>query len=422
MSTGLLIAFALVISLLFGLPLFVIMGVLSAICYVNVSGETLSVIVGDIFYAADKEILLAIPLFILAGQIMTKGSISQRLINFAKSLTAGIPGGLGLSAVLSCAVFAAISGSSPVTLIAIGSLMYPALVEAGYSKKLASGVLSTGGTLGIIIPPSIPMIIFAIMAGVSVVDLFKAGIGPGILLVVLLCGYMLYARPRSLSTSFSFSDFLLSLRKGIFSILMPLIILGGIYSGFFTATESAAVAVVYAIIVEFFIHREITFKKFILVFGETAEMLGMLFLILILAVSLNKFMTFEQLPQQMVEWMAGMISSKVGFLIAVNVLLLIVGCFMDIMSAILVLAPILTPMAIHYGINPIHFGIIMIVNLEIGYLTPPIGINLFVASGVFKQPLIDIIKAVLPFLLVMILGLAVISIFPEISLYFVSKG
>jgi C4-dicarboxylate transporter DctM subunit len=419
MSTGILILIAIILSLLFGLPLFVIMGALAAICYLNVSGETLSVVVGDIFYAADKEILLAIPLFILAGQIMTKGSISNRLINVAKALTAGIPGGIGIAAILSCAVFAAISGSSPVTLIAIGTLMYPALIQAGYPKKLAAGVLSTGGTLGIIIPPSIPMIIFAIMAGVSVVDLFKAGIGPGIVLVILLCGYMFYARPKNHTTHFSYEEFLASLKKGFLSILMPLIILGGIYSGFFTATESAAVAVVYAVIVEFFIHRELTFDKFINVFAETAEMLGMLFLILILAVSLNKFMTFEELPQQMVDWMAGMISSKLGFLIAVNILLLIVGCFMDVMSAILVLAPILTPMAIHYGIDPIHFGIIMIVNLEIGYLTPPIGINLFVASGIFKEPLIEVIKAVVPFLFVMIFGLALISAFPGISLYFV---
>jgi C4-dicarboxylate transporter DctM subunit len=419
MSTGLLIVLALVLSLVFGLPLYVIMGAIAGICYLNVSQETLAVVVGDIFYAADKEILLAIPLFILAGQIMTKGSISVRLINFAKALTAGIPGGLGIAAILSCGVFAAISGSSPVTLIAIGTLMYPALVEAGYSKKLSAGALSTGGTLGIIIPPSIPMIIFAIMAGVSVVDLFKAGIGPGILLVVLLCGYMFAARPKVDLIKFSLQELLIAFKKGVFSLLMPIIILGGIYSGFFTATESAAVAVVYAILVEFLIHRELSVKSFMSVFGETAEMLGMLFLILILAVSLNKFMTFEQLPQEMVDWMAGLISSKLGFLLAVNVLLLIVGCFMDVMSAILVLAPILTPMAIHYGIDPIHFGIIMIVNLEIGYLTPPIGINLFVATGIFKQPLLDIVRAVLPFLGVMILGLALISAFPEISLFFV---
>lgn len=419
MSTGILVVLALIISIAFGLPLFVIMGALATICYINVSGEDMMVIVGDIFYAADKEILLAIPLFVLAGQIMTKGSISQRLINVAKSATSGIPGGMGVASILSCSVFAAISGSSPVTLIAIGSLMFPAMLQAGYSRKLSIGALSTGGTLGIIIPPSIPMIIFAIMAGVSVVDLFKAGIGPGIVLVIVLCGYMLYAKPKEHTTTFSMSDFLLHLKKGIFSLAMPLIILGGIYSGFFTATESAAIAVVYAVIVEVFVHREVQVKKLLSVFSETAEMLGMLFLILIFAVSLNKFMTFEEMPQMMVDWMSAQISTKLGFLIAVNILLLIVGCFMDIMSAILVLAPILTPMAVHYGIDPIHFGIIMIVNLEIGYLTPPIGINLFVASGIFKEPLTEVIKAVLPFLLVMLLGLAIITAFPQISLFFV---
>jgi C4-dicarboxylate transporter DctM subunit len=419
MTTGLLIIGSIIISLLFGLPLFVIMGALATICYVTVSGENMMVVIGDIFYAADKEILLAIPLFVLAGQVMTKGSISQRLISVAKSATAGIPGGMGVASILSCAIFAAISGSSPVTLIAIGSLMYPALLQAGYSKKLSMGVLSTGGTLGIIIPPSIPMIIFAIMAGVSVVDLFKAGIGPGIVLVLALAGYMIYASPKFNNLSFSPKTLLVDLKKGILSLLMPLIILGGIYTGFFTATESAAVAVVYAFIVELFIHREVNWKKLLPVFAETAEMLGMLFLILILAVSLNKFMTLEELPQQMVDWMSAQISSKLGFLVAVNILLLIVGCFMDVMSAILVLAPILTPMAIHYGIDPIHFGIIMIVNLEIGYLTPPIGINLFVASGIFKEPLTDVIKSVLPFLVVMILGLTIITAFPQISLFLV---
>ena len=266
MSTALLISLALVLSLLFGIPLFVIMGSLAAISYVTVSDENMMVVIGDIFYAADKEILLAIPLFVLAGQIMTKGSISQRLINVAKAATAGIPGGMGIASILSCAVFAAISGSSPVTLIAIGSLMYPALIQAGYSKKHSMGALSSGGTLGIIIPPSIPMIIFAIMAGVSVVDLFKAGIGPGIVLVILLCGYMLYASPKKSENRFSIKDFLFHLKKGILSLLMPLIILGGIYSCFFTATESAAVAVVYAVIVELFYIEKWDPKDFYLFF------------------------------------------------------------------------------------------------------------------------------------------------------------
>lgn len=403
--------------ILLGQPLFVMMGSIAALSYHFVSEEGISIVIGDIFYAADKEILLAIPLFVLAGQIMTQGSIAQRLINVAKAVTAPIPGGLAVASVLSCAVFAAISGSSPVTLIAVGSILYPALLNAGYDKKLSMGMLSVGGTLGIIVPPSIPMIIFAIMASVSVVDLFKAGIGPSIILITLLMIYATIRAPKGTKGKWSTSEFLSSLKEGIFSLLMPAVILGGIYSGLFTATESAAIAVVYALFVEFVIHRQMKFSQIPKLLEETSALLGTLFLILILAVSFNKFMTYEEIPQNLVVLMSSMIDSKIAFLIGVNILLLIVGCIMDIMSAILVLAPILTPMAIHYGINPIHFGIIMIVNLEIGYITPPIGINLFVASGIFKENLSDVIKSIVPLLFVLLIGLILITFIPQISLF-----
>jgi C4-dicarboxylate transporter DctM subunit len=414
-----LIALLLVVGLiLLGQPLFVIIGGLAASCYYYISEEPISIVIGDIFYAADKEILLAVPLFVLAGQIMTKGSIASRLIRLAKAVTAPVPSGLVIASVISCAIFAAISGSSPVTLIAVGSILYPALIEAGYDKKFSMGMLSVGGTLGIIVPPSIPMIIFAIMASVSVVDLFKAGIGPSLLLIGLLIIYaIIRGKGKETRQKIDSNELKSSLKAGILSLLMPGVILGGIYSGFFTATESAAVAVLYALIVEFLIHREIPFKQMGTILSETANLLGILFLILILAVSFNKFMTYEDIPQGLVETMSGLINSKIGFILAVNVLLLIVGCIMDIMSAILVLAPILTPMAIHYGIDPIHFGIIMIVNLEIGYITPPIGINLFVASGIFKRPLGEVIASVVPLIGLLLIGLLIISFVPSISLF-----
>lgn len=418
--TWLLMLLLLVVLILLGQPLFVIIGSLTAACYYFISEEPVSIVIGDIFYAANKEILLAIPLFVLAGQIMTKGSISKRLIKIMTTATAAIPSGLAMASVLSCAIFAAISGSSPVTLIAIGSILYPALLEAGYDKKLSIGMLSVGGTLGIIVPPSIPMIIFAIMASVSVVDLFKAGIGPSILLIGLLSLYAFIRAPKGTRGKFEPKEFLIALKSGIFSLLMPVVILGGIYSGFFTATESAAIAVLYAVIVELLIHREMDIKNFPSVFVETAELLGTLFLILILAVSLNKFMTYEDIPQTLVDTMSNLISSKITFLLVINLLLPIVGCIMDIMSAILVLAPILTPMAIHYGIDPIHFGIIMIVNLEIGYITPPIGINLFVASGIFKENLSTVIKSIIPLIFVLLVGLMIISFVPNISLFTVN--
>ncbi|MCC5813836.1 MAG: TRAP transporter large permease [Leptospira sp.] len=411
----------LVLLVLLGQPLFVIMGSVTAYCFMFLGEGTFSGMIEDMYYAADKEILLAIPLFILAGNIMTYGSIAQRLINMGKAYTAAIPSGLAISGVFACAIFAAISGSSPVTLIAIGGIMYPALRKANYPKSFSMGLLASGGTLGIIIPPSIPMIIYAIMVGVSVTDLFKAGIGPGILLVTLLIIYSMYKGWNMPREKFSVKEVLVSTRKGILALLMPIIILGGIYSGFFTATESAAVAVVYALLVELAIHRELKFGKLPTIFVESAEMLGSLLLILLLAVSLNKFLTIEQVPQNMVEWMTGFISSPITFIIGVNILLLIVGFFMDIMSAILVLAPLLAPMAASYGINPIHFGIIMIVNLEIGYITPPVGINLFVAQGIFKESLADVIKSVIPIIGIFLVALMLISFIPQIALFPLSE-
>ena len=410
---------ALILGLvLIGQPLFVIVGSISAFCFHFIADEEIKNIVSDIFYAGDKEILLAIPLFVLAGNLMTQGSISKRLIRLAAALTAPVPSGMAIASVLSCAIFAAISGSSPVTLIAVGTILYPALIEKGYSKNLSIGMLSAGGTLGIIIPPSIPMIIFAIMAGVSVTKLFMAGIGPGILLSSLLIGYAVVAGPGlSQRGKWDSAEVFTALKSGILSLMMPVVILGGIYSGFFTATESAGIAVVYAFIVEAFIHRELKLKMLPKIFSDTSEMLGTIFIILVLAVSLNKFMTYEQIPQMLVDSMSNFVSGKISFLIGVNIMLLVVGCIMDIMSAILILAPILTPMAQVFGIDPVHFGILMIVNLEIGYLTPPVGINLFVASGIFNENLGNVIKAILPLIGVLLIGLLMITFIPEISLF-----
>jgi len=419
LSLGL--AITILAMVLLGLPLFVIIGAVAAFCYHFIAASELQGIIEDIFFAADKELLLSIPLFILAGNLMTQGGIAKRLIRIAAAITAPIPGGLAVAAVLACGIFAAISGSSPVTLIAIGSIMYPALTKAGYDKDFSLGLLSAGGTLGIIIPPSIPMIIFAIMAGVSVVDLFMAGVGPGLLLMFLLVGLAIFRSKGKKRGKWSTKELIAALKDGVLSLLMPGVILGGIYTGFFTATESAAIAVGYALLVEFLFHKEIKLRQVPGILSTSAEMLGTLFLILILAVSLNKFMTFQEIPQDLVNTLSRAISSKLGFMIGVNLLLLLVGCLMDIMSAILILAPLLTPLAIHFGLDPIHFGIIMIVNLEIGYLTPPVGVNLFVASSIFKEPLGRVIRAAIPSVLVLLVGLVIISAFPKLSLFLLQR-
>jgi C4-dicarboxylate transporter DctM subunit len=327
-----------------------------------------------------------------------------------------IPGGLALSALLACAVFAAMSGSSTVTLMAVGSVLYPALLEAGYDKKLAMGLLCAAGTLGIIIPPSIPLILYGVMARVSIVDLFIAGIGPALLLSTLMGMYVLFVC-RHMPTS-GFTDRLLpALKRSVWALLAPGLILGGIYSGYFTATEAAVVAVFYTLIIQVFFYREMKFTDVIVAIEDTSTLIGSLFPVLMLATCLNMFLTFQELPIQLLGWLSGMIESQLVFLLLTNLLLLLVGSIVDIGSAILILAPLLKPLANTVGIDAVHLGVMMIVNLEIGYLTPPLGLNLIIAMGVFKEGFWDICKAVVPFVLLMLVGLFIVASLPQITLF-----
>ena len=447
LGQGWLILLSAILLVFLGSPLFVAVGVGTVACWVLMRGASAETVVSDMFEATKKQELLAIPFFVLAGNLMTRGSIAGRLIDFARALLGGIPGGLGAGAVAACAFFAAISGSSPVTVIAIGTLMFPMLLREGYGEDYSIGVLTTAGGLGIIIPPSIPMIVYAIMVSgqqdVGVIDpavLFKAGIGPGLFIASVLIFYTFFVMwPRDgaqetaapVDPQLWFGEVLSSFFKGLPSLMLPVLILGGIYgwldlSSFgldiairFTVTEAAAVAVVYALFVELVVNRELKVRDLPSVFSESAVMMGSLFLILVIAISLNRFFVFEQVPEAATAWMLERVDSKLTFLIMVNLFLLALGCVMDILSAILIVAPLLAPIAAQYGIHPIHFGIMFIVNLELGYLTPPLGINLFVASSVFERPILDVIRAVIPFLLLMLLCLAVIVWVPELSLFLV---
>ncbi len=437
--TGWLIALLGLLLLASGEYLFVVIGIATACCVWFLGDQIMQGIASDVFNSVNKEVLLAIPFFIVAGGIVTKGKIAQRLVDLAKAMIGWIPGGLALTAVLACMFFAAISGSSPVTLIAIGSMLFPAMVKEGYSERFSMGVLSTGGTLGIIIPPSIPMIVYSIMVSdslkrledlgeevgamhsASVTNLFIAGVIPGLLLGGLLAAYAMLYGIRSGAGRIPFSMKVLgrAFYQGIWALLLPVLILGGIYGGYFTATESAAVAVVYALFVELVFHRELKIRQIPDILVEAAELMGQLFPILVLAAAFNMFLTMEEIPQSAAERLSELVTSKVGFLILVNIFLFIVGCVMDIMSAILIFAPLLAPMIARFGIDPVHFGIIFIVNLEIGYLTPPMGINLFVASGLFKKPITEVMRAILPFVGLLLLGLGLITYFPQISLFLV---
>jgi len=394
----------------------VMLGCATAYAYLVFGDGQLQFIALDAWEAANKDVLLSIPLYLLAGNIMSRGTMASRLIRLMRALSAPVPGGLAIAAVVSCGIFAAVSGSGTVTLLAIGSVMYPALVQAGYPRSFAIGALCAGATLGVIIPPSIPLILYGVMTQTSITELFRAGIGPGLLLLGMMSAWALIRNRHLGGTRWDAAEIWQGLRQGIFSLMMPVLILGGIYSGYFTATESAAVAVVYAILVETAIHRTMRLPELYAVTAETTRLLGSLFPVLMLALSLNVFLTYEQVPEALVSWLGGWMSSPTVFILTLNLMLLLVGCVMDIGSAILILSPILHPVAMAQGIDPVHLGIIMVVNLEIGYLTPPLGLNLIIAMSAFREDFWTVCRAVLPFLLLMLVALMLVSFVPALSL------
>lgn len=400
--------------------LLVVLGVVTAYAYLVFGDGVLTNIVLDAWDALNKEILLSIPLYILAGNIMSRGVMAQRLIRMMRAISAPVPGGLAITTVLSCALFAAVSGSGTVTLLAIGPVMYPALVDSGYSKSFAIGALCAAGTLGIIVPPSIPLILYGVMTQTSIADLFIAGVGPALLLTALMSIYAILHNRNFREGRWNIRELRTSLRAGLWALMMPVLILGGIYSGYFTATESAAVAVVYAILVEVFVYREMGFSELYAVIGQTTKLLGSLFPVLMMALSLNIFLAYQQVPEMLIDSVSAQIDSPIGFLAGINLFLLAIGCVMDIGSAILILAPMLQPLAEAQGIDSVHFGIITVVNLEIGYLTPPLGLNLIVAMTAFREDFWTICRAVLPFMGVMMVGLVIVSFWPALSLFLIT--
>ncbi|SDE61420.1 TRAP transporter large permease [Ruegeria marina] len=409
--------FALILALLvLRQPLTVIL--IAAIAYVHMvwGHGYLDYIIEDMWTSLNKELILSVPLFLLCGAVMTEGTAARRLVRIVRAFTAPTRGGLGVAAIISCAVFAAISGSSIVTMIAVGSVLYPAMKEAGYTNRFALGTVVSGGTLGIIIPPSIPLILYGLVTETSIVDLFLAGILPGLVLIGLMTAYAIWANRHQPPQMMDWAELRTALREGIWAALFPVILLGGIYSGFYSPTESAAVALIYALIIEFFVHREMTLAKYFNVVTETAKLGGALFPLIAVALSLNLVLTEYRVPAQMVELVGAWIDSPLAFILTINLLLLVVGAFMTTNEAILILGPILMPVAQAYGFHPVHFGIIMIVNLEIGYLTPPVGMNLMVALVTFRQKFAELVISVLPYIAVMVIGLIVITAVPWLSL------
>lgn len=410
---------ALFFFMLIGVPIAISLGLAGSLVIIFFSNDSLSSVAVKIFETSEHYTLLAIPFFLLAGAFMTTGGVAKRLIDFANATVGHIRGGLAIASVLSCMLFAALSGSSPATVAAVGSIAIAGMVRSGYPIEFGTGIITNAGTLGILIPPSVVMVVYAAATEQSVGRLFMAGVVPGLLLgLVLMVVIYFVARKKNLPAlpRATMREWLSAARKALWGLILMVIILGGIYSGAFTATEAAAVAAVYSFIVAVFIYKDISFKECPKVILEAGKLSVMLMFIIANAMLFAHVLTTEQIPQQLTSIVAAMDLAPWQFLIIVNIVLLVAGAFMEPSAIILILVPILFPIAMHLGIDPIHLGIIMVVNMEIGLLTPPVGLNLFVASAITKLPVTRVIKATIPWLSIMLLFLILITYVPGISL------
>jgi C4-dicarboxylate transporter, DctM subunit len=416
MSTAMLIT----MMLCFALSISVAVSIgLSAVLGIQVANANMLISVKEMFNSINKFPLAAIPFFILAGNLMETGGISKRLIEFSKSIVGGIQGGLPMTCVLTCMIFAAVSGSSVATTFAIGAILIPALIKHGYPRPWATSLQATSAELGVVIPPSIPMILFGVSAEVSIGELFIAGVGPGILIGAALM-FFVWAYSKYKGWGKNDGDGRLSFGKAAWqagwALLMPVIVLGGIYGGVFTPTEAAAVAVLYSFIVGTLIHREIKVKDLYPILRKSVISSAVIMFIIANAGLFAFLITRAGVPAAIGQWLEQVLQSPFYFLLGVNAALFIIGMFIETGAAIIVLAPILVPVAIHFGIDPVHFGTVMVVNLALGMITPPFGVNLFAACTVAKISLDRIIKDLIPFICVILTCLMLISYIPEISL------
>ena len=415
----LLVAF--LVFLVLGVPIGITTGLSAIIAMLN-SGIGLSTAVQKMFGGVDSFSLMAIPFFIFAGDIMLQGGASKRLINFANKLFGWITGGLPITAVISSMFFAALSGSSPATVAGVGGVMIPNLIENKYDKKFTVGLLCAAGSLGIVIPPSITMMSYGVVSEQSISKLFIAAIIPGVFvgLTLIMFSYIYSRIKKHEKEEFpKFKEVVVSFGEAFFSILMPVIILGGIYLGYTTPTEAAAVSIVYSLIISILIYKEIAFKDVLVIARKSVITSAMIMFVIGSSNIFSWYLTFQQVPQKVAEVVLGLGSSPVLILITINILLLFVGMIMDSSAAVLILTPLLLPIVTSIGVSPIHFGVIMVVNLSIGMLTPPFGLNLFVASGISKLSLSDVIKGVMPFIGILIVDLLIITFIPQMSLFLV---
>lgn len=427
MSWAVVIVFILLFALLLtSAPLAVVLGLVTFFYFFYFTTLPLTQLPTNLFDALNSFSLMAVPFFILAANLMTKGGLSARIIAAINSVTGGLPGGLGMTAVMACIFFAAISGSSVATVVAIGAILLPPMIRAGYGRRFSTGIIATSGSLGILIPPSIPLIVYGIVTETSIGDLFTAGIVPGLMTGVMLLGLVLFTSWRyglgvRTGSTATYTERFRAILVAVPGLLLPVIVLGGIYGGIFTPTESAGIAVGYALLVSMFIYRDMSWRDIPGVLASSARLSAMIMFVIANGYLFAFFLASERVPGAVTNFFVNLDLPAWAFLLAVNALLLLVGCFMETSSSIVILAPILMPVAAELGVNPVHFGIIMVMNLEVGLLTPPVGLNLFVASGLSGLSVLSVARAALPSILVLLIAVLIVTYVPEIALALVEE-
>lgn len=423
LATILIIIF--VILMFSGIPLFVFMGGIALVSFYFVADVSSAAIFTEAYRLASAPAVIAIPLFTFAGFLLAESKAPARMVNLSRAFFGWLPGGLSIVALLSCSLFTALTGASGVTIIAVGAILYTALKDDHYPENFSMGLVTTSGSLGLLLPPSLPIIIFGMVASTSVDKLFIAGVVPGILLTVLLSVYCLIfsSRKKEIVREKTTLKFMwTSVKDAAWEIPLPVVILGGIYSGTFTASEAAAITAFYVAVVELCIKRDIKIRNLPTLMRESMIMKGGILIILTTAMGFTNFLIDQQIPMKLFEIIRIHIASKYSFLLALNLFLLVIGSIMDIFSAIIIVVPIILPISKFYGVDPIHLGIIFFTNLEIGFSMPPFGVNLFISSFRFRRPVVSIWKSVIPFLIMYIVALLIITYVPDFSLWLVNHS
>lgn len=398
-----------------GAPLFLVIAALALISFSSVDID-LSVVIIEMSRLAETPLLVSLPLFIFAGTMLSESRAPERILTLSRIFLHWMPGGLAVVSLAVCAIFTAFTGASGVTIFALGGLLLPALMKDGYSERFSMGLITSSGSLGLLFPPSLPLILYGVISETRIDHLFLAGILPGILMLVLLMTYSIRKSPvQKEKVKHTLPEVLSALRQSAWEIPLPIIILGGIYGGFFVAGEAAAVTCLYVLIVEVLIYRDITFSEIPQIMSKSMMLFGGILVILAASMASTNFLIDQEIPMRIFEFIRTYIDSKYTFLLLLNVFLLIVGAMLDIFSALVLIVPLILPIATGYDVNPIHLGIIFLTNLQIGYCTPPVGLNLFLASYRFEKPIVELYRSTLPFLGLLIITLLIITYIPWLS-------